>query len=178
MKDLETLWHDTINSSHECFPAILTQKTKRKIRKLFAELKITYPVAKYSRSYKTKPGFLKLAVLHVCKKLGFTKDQVTHCEKTIDPDPEPIEPDSSDEIKMLDTSIPLVPVKSIKELRLLYEQLKKILEFNNETKKLKSLKTIFTHRIADIKHLRDSGERKLSKKLTYCTSKEFLALYH
>lgn len=180
MKHLEDLWYDIIGSCQEAFPARLTARKKEKISTLFSEIKTTYPHKVFYKIYETKPQFLQKAILHVCKKLGFTDDHIATCKKALDPDLI-LEPDSSDEVpqeeKRLNASSQLAPVKSVARLRVLYDQLKEILKFKNETGKLKSLKTIFKHRMADIKHLKQQGKKDLAKKLISCTSKEFLALY-
>lgn len=183
MKHLEDLWYNIVSSSQEAFPSRLTARKKEKIRTLFTEIKTTYPHKVFFKIYETKPQFLQKAVLLVCKKLGYTDDHIAACKRALDPDLI-LGPDSSDdmpqeEIKTLNVSNQLFkPVRTVRDLRVLYDQLKEILKFKNETAKLKSLKTSFKHRMANIKHLREQGKKDLAKRLTSCTSEEFLALYH
>lgn len=178
MKHLEDLWYDIVSACQEAFPARLTARKRQKISTLFSEIKTTYPQKVFYKVYETKPQFLQKAILHVCKKLGFTDDHIATCKKALDPDLN-LELDPSDEVPREEKSLNISrrPVKCVSSLRVLYDQLKEILKYKNETAKIKSLKTIFKHRMADIKHLKQQGKKDLAKKLISCTSKEFLALY-
>ncbi|GBN23440.1 hypothetical protein AVEN_219090-1 [Araneus ventricosus] len=71
----------------------------------------------------------------------------------------------------------LKPVKSLKELRRLYETLYEMLQSTQQYERCVKLQKKFKSRRMDVKRLIQNGEKKIARQLIVCTSKEFLTTF-
>ncbi|XP_054707576.1 uncharacterized protein LOC129217320 [Uloborus diversus] len=165
LEKLQTVWDNINAASEDLYPFMLTQKKINKINKLLDSVGNSAD-NKYCASGKSKVPIMQNIRFRFTKYLGLVKNQEEYFHFA-----EEFSQKKKDVIKFK-------PVKKIKELKQIHEEMCRHMNDASEYEKLEKLSKYYEGQYAALKELKKSGDLELTKKLTYYASKVLIRMFN